>query len=107
VTPVLQVISTGGCFGTASENVIFTGSFLKKPPVEIAFPLAVFLIKPLVEIHFLLAVFFIRPPMVLLTTFFKFSNKTKFYIFTHKHKYIYIYMDEVREALAFHYRKPW
>jgi hypothetical protein len=35
------VISTGGYSKTASGNAIFTGSFLKQPPVEIAFALAV------------------------------------------------------------------
>jgi hypothetical protein len=80
---VLQVISTGGCFGTASE----TGSFLKKPPVKITFPLVVCLIKLPVEIHFLLAVFFIRPSMVVLTSFFKFSNKIEFYIYLHTNIY--------------------
>jgi hypothetical protein len=61
-------ISTGGYFGTASGNSIFTGGFLKKtasekcirkPPVIIEFPLAVCFIKPPVEMHFSLAVFFI------------------------------------------------
>jgi hypothetical protein len=49
--------STGGYSRTASENSISTGGFLKKPPVKIAFPLAVFLIKPPVEMLFPLAVF--------------------------------------------------
>jgi hypothetical protein len=50
-------ISTGGYSRTASENSISTGGFLKKPPVEIAFPLAVLLRKPPVEMLFPLAVF--------------------------------------------------
>jgi hypothetical protein len=36
-------ISTGGYSRTANGNSISTGGFLKKPPVKIAFPLAVFL----------------------------------------------------------------
>jgi hypothetical protein len=36
-------ISTGGYFGTASEKGIFTGGFLKEPPVKMPFSLAVFL----------------------------------------------------------------
>jgi hypothetical protein len=35
------VISTDGYSRTASENDIFTGGFLKQPPVKIAFALAV------------------------------------------------------------------
>jgi hypothetical protein len=52
-------ISIGGYSRTVSENSISTSGFLKKPPVEIAFPLAVLLRKPPVEIGFSLAVFFI------------------------------------------------
>jgi hypothetical protein len=51
--------STGGYSRTASENSISTGGFLKKPPVKIAFPLAVLLRKPPVQMLFPLAVFFI------------------------------------------------
>jgi hypothetical protein len=52
-------ISTGGYSRTASGNSISTGSFFKKPPVKIAFPLAVLLRKPPVEMLFSLAVCFI------------------------------------------------
>jgi hypothetical protein len=52
-------ISTGGYSRTASGNSISTGDFLKKPPVKIAFPLAVLLRKPSVEMLFPLAVCFI------------------------------------------------
>jgi hypothetical protein len=36
-------ISTSGYSRTASENIIFTSGFFKKPPMKIAFPLVVFL----------------------------------------------------------------
>jgi hypothetical protein len=52
-------ISIGGYSRTASGNSISTGGFLKKRPVKIAFPLAVLLRKPLVEMLFPLAVCFI------------------------------------------------
>jgi hypothetical protein len=52
-------ISTGGYSRTASGNNISTGGFLKQPPVEMAFPLAVFFIKPRVKMLFPLAVCFI------------------------------------------------
>jgi hypothetical protein len=52
-------ISTGGYSRTASGNSISTDGFLKQPPVEITFPLAVFLIKPPVKMLFPLAVCFI------------------------------------------------
>jgi hypothetical protein len=52
-------IFTGGYSRTASGNRIFAGGFLKKPPVKIAFPLAVLLRKPPVEMLFPLAVCFI------------------------------------------------
>jgi hypothetical protein len=42
-------ISTGGYSRTASGNSISTGGFLKQPPAEIAFSLAVLLRKPQVE----------------------------------------------------------
>jgi hypothetical protein len=53
------VISTGGYSRTASGNDIFTGGFLKQPPVEMLFSLAVLLRKPPVKIAFPLAVCFI------------------------------------------------
>jgi hypothetical protein len=48
-------ISTGGYSRTASGNSIFTGSFLKQPPVEMLFSLAVLLRKLPVEMLFPLA----------------------------------------------------
>jgi hypothetical protein len=53
------VISTGGYSRTATGNAIFTGGFLKQPLVEMLFSLAVLLRKPPVEIAFPLAVCFI------------------------------------------------
>jgi hypothetical protein len=52
-------ISTGGYSRTASGNAIFTGGFLKQPPVEMLFSLTVLLRKPQVEMLFPLAVCFI------------------------------------------------
>jgi hypothetical protein len=52
-------IFTGGYSRTTSGNSISTGGFLKQPPVEIAFPLAVLLRKPPVKMLFPLAVCFI------------------------------------------------
>jgi hypothetical protein len=57
--PVEITISTGGYSRTASGNAIFTGGFLKQPPVEMLFSLAVLLRKPPVEMLFPLAVCFI------------------------------------------------
>jgi hypothetical protein len=76
-------ISTCGYFGTASENAIFTGGFLKETASE----------NNISTGGFPLAVFFIRPPVVVFPPFFKFSNNLNFtYIYTHKQIYIYIYI---------------
>jgi hypothetical protein len=83
-------ISTSGYSRTASENSISTSGFLKKPPVEIAFPLAVLLRKPPVKIVFSLAVFLFSRQWKFSRLFLNF--RTEIYICLHTQTYIYIYI---------------
>jgi hypothetical protein len=65
---------------TANANVICTGGLLKKPPVETCLSLAVFLEARLWKL-LALAVSLPFPASINFPAFFKFSNKTDFYIY--------------------------
>jgi hypothetical protein len=80
-------ISTGGYSRTASENSISTGGFLKKPPV-----LVVLLRKPPVEMLFPLAVFLFSRQWKFSRLFLNF--RTEIYIYLHTQTYIYIDIDK-------------
>jgi hypothetical protein len=78
----------------ASGNRHFHDGFLKETAGENIFSTGGWLRQPLVEIHFPLAVLFIWLSVEVFPLFFKFSNRTEFYIYLHTHKlvpYIYIH----------------